>query len=109
ALAFGQRDEFRLAGDRRKSAASPVFFRLFDPLLARRDEIPPDVARAFHSAATEKHHARSALRANGDPVTRTEDKEPRALERVAGDLNLSFHEVDRALLIVRIERRARAR
>ena len=48
-------------------------------------------------------------RADGDSVAGTEDQQPRALEFVAGDLDLAFDQIDRALLVVGIERRGRSR
>src|ERR1700733_12421790 len=53
-----QRNEFVLIGNGCEAAALPVRFRLFDPLFTGRDEIPPDVARAFQRVAAEEHHPR---------------------------------------------------
>src|SRR5688572_28474720 len=55
--AFGERNELRLARDCRVAARFPVVGGLADALLAARDEVPPDMARADRLAA-EQHQAR---------------------------------------------------
>src|SRR6266516_7811854 len=108
-LAFRQRDELGFARHRRESSGLPVFLGLLDPLLARGHEIPPDIARAFQCRAAEEHQPRGAYRPHTDAVAGTEHQKPRAFERLAGDIDLAFDHIDRAFLVVGIERRARAR
>lgn len=91
-----------------EAAGFPVLLRLFDALLARGDEIPPDVARAFQRGAAEEHQPRFRLRANRNSVAGSEDQQARAFKIVGGDLDLAVDDIDRALLGVGIERRLTA-
>src|SRR5262249_60996465 len=53
---FRQRDELGVvAGHGVEAGELPVGLGLIDALLARGDEIPPDVARTVHGGAAEQH------------------------------------------------------
>ena len=55
-LVLGQRNKlFLVARNQREFSGLPLLFRLLDTLLARRDEIPPQIARAFESRPAQKH------------------------------------------------------
>src|SRR5215475_5481167 len=99
-------DEFMFLGHRREAAGLPVLLGLLDPLLAGGNEIPPDVARTFQRIAAEEHHARRPQRLDRDAVARAEDQEARGLMTFVRDLDLAFDNVDRALLVIGIERHA---
>src|SRR5712691_1195598 len=92
-----QRDKLRLAGYPREAAGFPIGLGLFDALLARGDEVPPDMARAVRRGAAEDNDARVAQRRDGDAVARLEDKQSPFGETVAGNLDLARHDIDRAL------------
>src|ERR1700674_4741342 len=62
-------------GNRRPAPELPVGFRLVDALLARRHEVPPDVARAVHGGAAEDDDARPRDRGDGDAVVGTEHEQ----------------------------------
>src|ERR1700759_400879 len=99
-----QRNELMLLRNRRKTSGFPVLFRLLDALLAGGDEIPPDVPRAFQCIAAQEHHARRLDRLYRDAVAGPEDQEFWALVALACDLDLAVDEIDRALLVIGIER-----
>ena len=72
-----QRDELALvAGHGVEAAGLPVGLGLLDAVLARGDEIPPDVARAVHRGAADQHDAGVGRRRHGDGVAGTEDQQP---------------------------------
>src|SRR5258708_19527574 len=87
-----------------EAAAFPVLLRLLDPLLTGRDEVPPDMARAFQRLAAKKHHARLADGPDRDAVAGPEDQQSRALVAVARYLDFAIDHIDRALLVVGIHR-----
>src|ERR1700680_1741973 len=107
-LAFRQRNELGFTGNRRESSRLPIFLGLLDALPARGHEIPPDIAWAFQCRAAEEHQPRGAYRSHRDAFTPAEHQKPRAFERLAGDIDLAFDHIDRALLLVGIERGAAA-
>src|SRR5690349_18239807 len=69
-----QRNELMLLRNRSKSAGFPVLFRLLDPLLAGRDEIPPDVPRSLQRIAAQKHHSCGFKRLDGNAIAGPEDQ-----------------------------------
>ena len=87
--------------NRGEAAGFPVLLGLLDPLLAGRDEIPPQVPRAFQRVAAEKHHAGRLQGLDGDAIAGPEDQEPRRLVSLVGDLDLAVDQIDRALLTMR--------
>ena len=95
-------------GTRGKAAGFPVLLGLLDPLLAGGDEIPPDMARAFQRIAAEKHHPRRLQRLHGDAVAGPKDQQPRPFIALVGDLDLAIDDIDRALLVIGVERHADA-
>src|SRR5208282_927725 len=105
ALVLRQRNEFSLARYRREASGFPLLFRLLNALLARGDEIPPDVARALECRAAEEHQPRRPRRRHRDAVAGTKYQELRRCEFVAGDVDLALGDVDRPFLMVGIEGR----
>src|ERR1700738_1799309 len=103
-----QRNELMFVGDVSEPAALPVLFGLLDPFLAGGDEIPPDVTGPLQRVAAEKHHPRRFCRFDGDAVARPKDQQTWPLMAVAGNFNLAIDQVDRALLMIRVERDADA-
>src|SRR5450755_1955823 len=101
---FRQRNELVFVGDMRETAALPVLFGLLDPFLAGGDKIPPDVTRAFQRVAAEKHHPRRFCRLDGDAVAGPKDQQTWPLMAIAGNLDLAIDHIDRALLMIRVER-----
>src|SRR6202521_6133640 len=97
-----------VAGNRRPAPELPVGFRLVDALLARRHEVPPDVAGGAPGRAAENHNARASDGSDGDAVVGAEHQEPLGFEAVAAHVDLAFHDEDRALLVVGVERHFRA-
>src|ERR1700741_1751477 len=89
-------------------AGLPVLLGLLDPLLTRRDEVPPDVARAFQRIAAEEHHSGRRYGFHGDAVAGPEDQESRAFITLVRDLDFAVDQIDRALLMIGIERHAGA-
>src|SRR6516165_934520 len=109
ALLLRQRNELVLLRNRRKAARLPVLLGLLDPLLARRDEIPPDVAWTLQRIAAQKHHPCRLDRLYRDAVARPEDQQQRTLIALARNFDLAVDEIDRALLMIGVERHAGAR
>src|SRR5262245_44153731 len=95
---FRQRNELGLIRHWTETARFPVRLRFLDARLAGGNEIPPDMARAFHCGAAEEHHACLAYRLDGDPVAGAEDQHLRCCEFVTGDIDLAFDEIDGAFL-----------
>src|SRR5258707_13460642 len=91
-----------------KTSGFPVLLGLLDPLLAGRDEIPPDVARALQRVAAEEHHPRRLDRLHRDAVAGPEDQEARRLIALVRDLDFALDHLDRGLLVVGVERHAGA-
>ena len=58
-----------------EAARLPVGLGLLDALLARGDEVPPDVARAVHGGAADEHDARVARRRHRDGVAGPQDQQ----------------------------------
>src|ERR1700692_557451 len=101
-----QRNELMFVGNMGKTAGFPVLFCLLDPFLGGGDEIPPDVARALQGVAAEKHHPGWSCRLDRDAVAGAEDQQPRSFKATAGYLDFAVDHIDRALLLVGIERHA---
>src|SRR5271170_3926790 len=89
-----QRDELRLPGNRIETAGLPVLFGLFDPLLARGHEVPPDVTGSLRPGATEKHNTRGAPGGQRDAVASSEDEQARSFKQIAGNLDFALDDVD---------------
>src|SRR5262249_60839954 len=71
-----QRDELLVVtGHGVEAGGLPVRFGLLDALLARRDEVPPDVARPVHGRAAEEHEPRIAYRRQRDAVAGTKHEQ----------------------------------
>src|ERR1700761_9558684 len=87
-----------------EATAFPILLGLFDPLLAGRNEIPPDVTRAFQRIAAEEHHPGRLQGLHGDAVTGAEDQQSRPLVALACDFDLTIDHIDRALLMIGVER-----
>src|SRR3974390_3743922 len=100
-----QRDEFNLVAWHLAEVASfPFRLSLLDAFLARGDEVPPDVARAIHRRAAEDDEMRVGRGADRRPVSRLEHHQLSGCELVAGDIDRALHNIQRALLVSRIER-----
>src|SRR4029077_10252435 len=98
-----QRNELVFLRYRGKAAGFPILFGLLDTFLAGRDEIPPDMSWALQRVAAQKHHPCRLERLDGDAVTGPEDQELRTPVALIGNLDFAVHEIDRALLVGRIE------
>src|SRR5882757_1769753 len=85
-----QRNELMFVGNMGETAGFPVLLGLLDPLLAGRDEIPPDVARAFQRIAAEKHHSRWLCRLDRDAIAGPEDQQARTFIAIARDLDFAI-------------------
>src|SRR3954463_6997493 len=104
-----QRDELDLvAGHLLEMTRGPFRLGLFDTLLPRRHEIPPDMARAIHRRAAKDGEMCVGQRADGDLVTGLEHQQAVAPELVAGNVDLAIEHVDRAFFEVGVERQARS-
>src|SRR5579871_6059007 len=82
-------NELVLLRDRRKAAGLPVLLGLLDPLFTRRDEIPPDVARAFQRIAAQEHHPCRRDRLDRDTIAGPKDQKARACITLVGDLDFA--------------------
>jgi hypothetical protein len=80
---FRQRDELALARHRVEAARFPIRLGLLDALLARGDEVPPDVARAIHGGPADHRQPRRRERRDGDAVAGLEDEEAAGFEAVS--------------------------
>src|SRR4051794_20614245 len=107
-MSFRQRNELVLVWDMGKAAGLPVLLGLLDPLPAGGHKIPPDMARALQRVAAEEHHPRRGVRLDGNSVAGPEDQEPRPLVAFMRDLDLAVDHIDRALLVIGIQRRRHA-
>src|SRR5262249_57179051 len=100
-----QRDELLVVtGDGAEAGELPVRLGLLDALLARRDEVPPDVAWSVHGRAAQQHEPRIAYRRQRDAVARTKHEQAAGREPIAGDIDLARNQIDRALLGFCIDR-----
>src|SRR4030088_852710 len=86
---FRQWDELALARHRVEAARFPIRLGLLDALLARGDEVPPDVARAIHGGPADHRQPRRRERRYGDPVAGLEDEEAAGFEAVARNIDLA--------------------
>src|SRR4029078_5298081 len=75
--AFRQRDElFLISRNDIEASRLPFLLGLFDALLRRGDEIPPDVALRAKRGSAEKHEMRTDVRRYDDLVTGPEHQQP---------------------------------
>src|SRR6187551_2067286 len=86
----------------------PICLSLFNALFAGRHEIPPDMARSIHRRAADDDEMGVVDRRDGWGIARLEHQQPSRLELVAGNIDDTFDNIDRALLVARIERQRRA-
>ena len=110
-----QRREFvAVVGRKVEQAAAPVglaplILGGFDPVLARRDEVPPDVAGPSERRAAEDDEARAGgTGRDADPVPGSKHHHPAGLERLARDRDRALDDVEAAILVIVGERQARA-
>src|SRR6266849_6395126 len=101
-----QRNEFVFIRNVREAARLPVLLGLLDSLLARGDEIPPDMAWAFQRIAAEEHHPRRLCRLDRNAIAGPEDQKARPHIMITGYVDFAIDEIDSALLMVGIERHA---
>ena len=97
-----------VAGNEFKAAGFPIGLGCFDAVLARGDEIPPDVARPIHGGAADHDDMRVTRRRHVDAVTGFEHQEPFRAVTVAGNLDLAGDDINGALLMIGGERQDRA-
>src|SRR5262245_47007573 len=71
-----QRNELRIASNHGEPALLPIGFGLLDALLTRRDEVPPNIARAVHCGTPHDDKMRVGDRFDGDAVTGAEHQQP---------------------------------
>src|SRR5581483_9315745 len=95
-------------GYRRKPPRFPIGARLLDAFLARGHEIPPDVARPIHRRAAEEHETRRVRGFESNAIARPEDEQQARLEALTPDVDGAGYGVNRALLVVGIERQRSA-
>src|ERR1700691_4632921 len=62
---FRQRNKLGLARHFGEASGFPIGFRLLDPCLRARDQIPPDMPLAFELGAAEDHEPRRLLGGDG--------------------------------------------
>src|SRR5882762_11075407 len=101
---FRQRNELALARHGVEAARFPIRLGLLDALLARGDEVPPDVAWAVHGGPANHRQPRRRECRYGDAVAGLEDEEAAGLEAVARDVDLARHQIDRSLFRLGVER-----
>ena len=82
----------------------PIGFGLFDAVFARRYEIPPDVPRAIHGLASERHEAGVRACPDGDAVSGPKHEQLRGSEDIACNLDLTGDRIDGSLIVTWIER-----
>jgi hypothetical protein len=110
-----QRREFVAVVGRKKveKAATPVGFAPlllggFDPVPARRDKVPPDVAGPSERRAAEDDETRAGgTGRDADTVPRSKHHHPAGLERLARDRDRPFDQVDAAILVIVGQRQER--
>src|SRR3954464_7212200 len=95
-----QRNELMFVGNMGKAAGFPVLFGLLDPLFAGRDEIPPDMPRAFQRVAAQKHHPRRLERLYRDAIAGPKNQQPRPFVTLACDLDFAIYQIDRSLFVI---------
>src|SRR3981189_1856008 len=88
-----QRNELMFVGNMGETPGFSVSVSLLDPLLAGRDEIPPEVARAFQRITAEEHHPRRSCGFDRDAIAGPEDQQPRALIALIRDLALAIDQI----------------
>src|SRR5438067_10134019 len=99
-----QRDEFLLVARHAVEPRElPIGLGLLDAFLARRDEIPPDVARSVHRRSAQQHETYIGHRSERDRIARAEYQQPPRGKAVACDFDLAGHKIDGALFGVRID------
>src|SRR6185369_12976269 len=105
---LGQRNELGLvAGNDVEAALFPFSLGLLDPFLARRHEIPPDVARAFHCGSADQNDACLAGGGYCDGVAWPEHQKLTCPEAIAGNIDLARNDIERTLLCVGVKRKRR--
>jgi hypothetical protein len=88
---------------------APLLFGGFYSLLARRDEVPPDIARPSERHATENDEARAGgTGSDADPVPGPKHHHPAGLERLTRDRDRALGGVEAAILVIVRERQERA-
>ncbi|ENN89042.1 hypothetical protein RHSP_01992 [Rhizobium freirei PRF 81] len=99
--AFRQGDEFFLVARHDVEAAcAPFFLGLFDALLGRGHEIPPDIALRIERRTSKKHEMTAFFCGfQGDGVAGAENEKLVLLEAVAGDDERAGKDIDGALLM----------
>src|SRR5215831_18245470 len=103
-MSLRQRNELDLvAGDDVEAALLPFGLGLLDPLLARRHEIPPDVARALERSPSDQHDACLTARRDRDWITWSENQQLARCEAVTRNVDFARHYIERALLGIGIE------
>src|SRR5215472_8897989 len=78
-------------------AGRPFGFGLLDPILARRNEVPPDMPWPVHGGATQNHHMRVGHGLERDVIAWAQHQEALAAEPVATDIDLAVEHINRAL------------
>src|SRR5690349_8985916 len=100
AILFGQRDEFCfVAWDGVEPPLRPFLLGRLDPLEARGDEVPPDVARALHRRATEQHEPCVGFCPDGNCVAGPQHEQLGVLEGITCHLDLARYRIERAFLV----------
>src|SRR5438270_143494 len=106
---LGQWDELSLvAGNDVEAALFPFGLGLLDPLLARRHEIPPDVARAFHRGSADQNDACLAAGRHCDCIAWPEHQKLTSPEAITGNVDLTRYDIKRALFRLGIKRKRRS-
>src|SRR5262245_45872602 len=94
-----------VAGNDVEAALFPFNLGLLDPLFARRHEIPPDIARAFHCGSANQNDARFAAGSHRDRIAWPEHQKLSSPETIAGDIDLARHDIERTLLGLGVKRK----
>src|SRR5882757_5191108 len=98
-----------VAGNDVEAALLPFGLGLLDPLLARRHEIPPDVARALHRGSADQNDARLAAGRHCDCIAWSEHQKLTSPKTIAGNVDVARHDIERTLLRLGIKRERRTR
>src|SRR5437588_9339223 len=100
-----QRDELDLvARHAGEFSFAPFVLGLLDALLARGNEVPPDMAGAVERCATDHRDAARLCRGQSNLVGRTEYEKLAGSELVARNVDFAGNNIDSALLAFGIER-----
>src|SRR5215472_16345471 len=102
---LGEWNEFGgVAGHHGKATGLPIRLGCLDAVLARRHEIPPDMARSIHGGAADQDKMRIAERRYLHAIAGLEHQQALRRMVLAADLNLTRNHVKRALLEFNAER-----